>query len=373
MSGRARLSTLAAAAVSVGLGLAAPAEAAPDIARPNPALSAVHPDYVAPIPGVGGTPATLAPLNPAVIAVAVADQKYLAERTNHDLGGFSSAPAGQPVFSGGHNLVGALVGTSQIPQLAQAANGTIQSFAATGQPSTPPDQGQQPVPGLGVPPPVTPPSNNNAVPPPNQGFGGTPSPNPAPTTTEPTTTAPPPTTRTTPTTPTPTTPTTTTPTVTTPTTTTAPAQPPQAPPPTPSQPPVAPPSTGASCGTSGLTITSDHSTCRIVATNMAPGGSASEVMTIRNDTDAPFTLALRAAGSQNLLWQHLRLGVWESGTAAPVPLPPLLFWTGQANELGTLAPGESVRYEIELFLPPTAGNADQALAASIDLVWSAQG
>jgi hypothetical protein len=277
------------------------------------------------------------------------------------------------VFSGGHNLVGALVGTSQIPQLAQAANGTIQSFAATGQPSTPPDQGQQPVPGLGVPPPVTPPSNNNAVPPPNQGFGGTPTPNPAPTTTEPTTTAPPPTTRTTPTTPTPTTPTTTTPTVTTPTTTTAPAQPPQAPPPTPSQPPVAPPSTGASCGTSGLTITSDHSTCRIVATNMAPGGSASEVMTIRNDTDAPFTLALRAAGSQNLLWQHLRLGVWESGTAAPVPLPPLLFWTGQANELGTLAPGESVRYEIELFLPPTAGNADQALAASIDLVWSAQG
>jgi hypothetical protein len=106
---------------------------------------------------------------------------------------------------------------------------------------------------------------------------------------------------------------------------------------------------------------------------MAPGGSASEVMTIRNDTGRPFTLALRAEGTQNRLWQDLRLGVWEAGTAAPVPLPPLLFWTSQPNPLATLGPGDSVRYEIELLLPAATGNADQGLAASIDFVWSAQG
>jgi hypothetical protein len=106
---------------------------------------------------------------------------------------------------------------------------------------------------------------------------------------------------------------------------------------------------------------------------MAPGGSASEVMTVRNDTAQPFTLSLRADGSQNPLWQNLRMGVWEAGTAAPVPLPPLLFWTGQDNTLATLQPGETIRYEIVLSLPASAGNADQGLIASIDLIWKAQG
>jgi len=106
---------------------------------------------------------------------------------------------------------------------------------------------------------------------------------------------------------------------------------------------------------------------------MAPGGSTSEVMTIRNESAEPFTLSLRADGTQNQLWHDLRLGVWEVGTAAPVPLPPLLFWTSQSNTLATLQPGESIRYEIELFLPAATGNADQGLAASIDFVWGAQG
>jgi hypothetical protein len=106
---------------------------------------------------------------------------------------------------------------------------------------------------------------------------------------------------------------------------------------------------------------------------MAPGGSASEVMTISNETAEPFTLSMQAIGTQNRLWQDLRLGVWEVGTAAPSPLPPLLFWTNQPNSLATLQPGESIRYEIELFLPAATGNADQGLAASIDFVWHAQG
>lgn len=99
----------------------------------------------------------------------------------------------------------------------------------------------------------------------------------------------------------------------------------------------------------------------------------SEVMTVRNDTAEPFTLSLRADGTQSSLWNDLRMGVWEVGTGAPVPLPPLLFWTTQANALATLQPGESIRYEIELFLPAATGNADQGLAATIDLVWTAQG
>ncbi len=343
----------------------AAAAALPKIAHPNPALVSAHPDYVAPIPGVAGAAASLPPLDPAVIAQAVKDQAYLAFKTTGDLGGFAPAPTGQlALSSGGHTLVGIGAGTSQIPQLAQAAGGQVSSFAAAGgAPATPPDQGGSPVPGLGQPPPVTPPSNNNNVPPPNQGFGGVPAPAPPP----PTTTTP--TTRPTPPPPPPTT--TTAPTTTTSTTTTTPtttASPPAAPPPSPPPGP-----SGASCGTAGLAITSDHSTCRIVALNMAPGGSASEVMTIRNDTAQPFTLSLQAAGTVNALWSQLRMGVWEVGTAAPSPLPALLLWTTQANTLATLPAGATIRYEIELFLPTTAGNTTQGLSASIDLVWRAQG
>jgi hypothetical protein len=368
---------VSAAAVVLGLGAFAPARAAaasePEIARPNPALVSPLLDYVGPIPGVGGKAAILAPLQYAVIAQAVADQQYLAFKTVGDLGGFAPAPTGQfALSSGGHNLVGHTTGGSEIPQFAQAADGKVNSFAAVGSGTfTPPDQGKRPVPGLGTPPRLIPPSNNNNVPPPNQGFGGTP-PAPAPTTTtEPAPTTPPPTTRTTPTTPT--TPVPPPPTTTTTTTTTTPTPTPPAPTqPTTTTPP-APPFVGASCGTTGLTITSDHTTCRIYAINMAPGGAASEVMTLWNDTDAPFTLSLEADGTVNALWNALQLGVWEANTAAPGTLPSLLWWTGQSNQLATLQPGESIRYQIELYLPPTAGNSLQGLAASIDLVWRAQG
>jgi hypothetical protein len=36
-----------------------------------------------------------------------------------------------------------------------------------------------------------------------------------------------------------------------------------------------------------------------------------------------------------------------------------------------LQPGQSVRYRLELFLPPAAGNDVQALVASIDFIWRA--
>lgn len=102
---------------------------------------------------------------------------------------------------------------------------------------------------------------------------------------------------------------------------------------------------------------------------MAPGGSATETVTVRNDSDQLFTLSLRAEGTTNQLWNDLRFGVWQAGTAAPSPLPPLAFWRGQDNDLGTLRPGESIRFELELFLPESASNVDQGLRADIDLIW----
>jgi hypothetical protein len=328
-------------------------------------------EYVEPLTDADGKPVTLAPLREDVIPAALSDQQRLAYRTRDDLGGFTPAEVGRRATSGGGvSLVGRSA-QAEIPKLAEAGGGNVTSFAPLGSGSTPPeggtppDNGGGPVPGLGTPAPFLPPTNDNVVPPPNQGFGGKPAPPPPPPTTTPTIpTVPPPTTTTTPTTTT--APTTTAPTTTAPTTTTTPGP---APPPAG---PLPPAPAGPSCGTTGLTIVSDHATCRIYAVNMAPGDSASEVLTLRNDTDLPFTLSLRATGTPNRLWNDLRLGVWEAGTAPPQPLPPLLWWTTQASTLAILQPGESIRYRIELFLPTSAGNEDQALAAVVDFVWRAQ-
>lgn len=341
------------------------------VARPNAALVAVRLDYVNPIHGVAGTPAVLQPLRLAVVAQAVADQKYLAYLRTDDLGGFIPAPIGALAWSsGGRDVVGAASGPSQIPHLATAGGGEVNSFAAVGAPATrAPDQGTQPVPGLGTPAPITPPTNTNTAPPPNQGFGGRPAPPPPTTTTTTggpgTTTAPAPPPTTTTGRPPPTTTTTTT-TTTAPTTTTSPTSTGAGPPP-----PSSPPGT-TSCGTAGLAIFSNRSGCRIEAFNMAPGGSASETVIVRNDSGQAFTLSLRAAGTTNQLWNDLRFGVWQDGTAAPAPLPPLTFWLGHDSDLGMLQPGESIRFELELYLPTSASNTDQGLRADIDLIWRAQ-
>jgi hypothetical protein len=352
------------------------------IARPNPGFVSIQLDYVNALRSASGGIASLPALDPAVIEQAVADQQFLAYLHRDDLGGFVPAPIGGfALSSGGHDVVGRAGGKSQIPQFAEAASGRVRAFAFTGAlPATTPDQGQQPVPGLGVPPPVPAPTNTNTAPPPNQGFGGRPATTTTvsittteatttgakPATTEPatTTTRTTPTTTTTPSTPTTTTPTTTESTTTTTTTTGGGG----APSPSPPSPP-----TGNSCGTIGLSIDSNLAGCRIYAVNMAPGDSAFERMTIRNESDVPFTLSLRASGAPNRLWDDLELGVWEVGTPAPSPLPALLWWTAQDNQLTTLQPGETVIYQIELALPATAGNADQGYGATIDFHWHAQG
>jgi hypothetical protein len=375
------------AGVAGALLVAAPAALAagpPPIQRPNPALAATRVDYVNPIVDADGHVHTLAPLLQTVMAEAVSDQRYLSYQQRDDLGGFVPAPVGGSAAStGGRPIVGIRTKTAEIPRYAAAVDGTIRSFAFVGGPPEAggtPDNGQQPVPGLGVPPTAPPPSNTNTVPPPNQGFGGAPSPPgtttttaPAPATTEPTTPTSPaaPTTTTTTTRPAPTTTTATTTTTTSPAATTTAATSAAEPPPP--EPPAATTATGASCGTTGLSITSDHDTCRINATNMAPGGAASEVMTIRNDSDSTFTLSVRAVGTPNRLWDELTLGIWAVGTAAPTPLPPLLWWTAQDNAIGTLRPGQTVSYNVVLYLPTSAGNDTQHTTAVIDLQWSARG
>lgn len=363
--------------------LTAPALAQAGVAHPNPAFISPQVDYVGPLRGANGQVATLAPLETAVTDQAVRDQAWLGYLKRDDLGGFLPAPVGQfALSSGGRVVVGAGGKLSEIPQLAQAASGDVQSYAFVpgGGKAPPADNGRGSVPGLGVPTPPPPPSNSNTTPPPNQGFGGRPAPPPVTTTTKPagpgttttspgTTTAPtttkpkpppPPPTTTVPTT-TPTTPTTT-PTTTTTTTTTSSGGGGGGG----SPPPV------YACGTIGLSITSDLANCRIYAINQAPGDSTIEHVTIRNDSGEPFTLSLKASGTTNRLWNDLQMGVWEQGTPAPSPLPALLLWTAGYNNLTTLQPGQSITYVIELALPASAGNADQGLAAVIDFTWHAQ-
>jgi len=106
---------------------------------------------------------------------------------------------------------------------------------------------------------------------------------------------------------------------------------------------------------------------------MGPGGQATETMRIENTTSSAFEVAVRIAGTPTRFWNDLRLAVWPVGTAAPSPLPPLLWWTGQWNQLGTLEPGRAVTYEVQLYLPTSAGNEDQQQTAVFDLVWHAQG
>ena len=97
-------------------------------------------------------------------------------------------------------------------------------------------------------------------------------------------------------------------------------------------------------------------------------------MTIRNESNQAFTVSLQATGTQNSFWNDLQMGVWEDGTAAPNPLPPLLQWTtpGQQPRLGDRSsPATRSSTRSSSTCPTTAGNADQNKTAVIDLIWRA--
>ena len=365
-----------AAFLAVLLGaLAVPAlaRAAPPIARPDPVTYPIKLDYEDPLPG------SLAPLGQGAILASTRDQAYLAFERRDDLGGFVPAPIGRlTLTTGGHDVLSPGTHKAQIPLFQRSAGGKINSFTFTGAPSgptPPPDNGN----GNGVTPPPPPTPGNNNVPPANQGFGGLPGGGKSgggSTTTGTTTTGgnggghgggtttttskPPPTTTTTPAT-------TTTETTTTTTTT---------------------PSGGGgggggggsgcsggtcaagSCGTPGIQIDSAPPGCVISITNAAPGDSVSEVMTITNTSGSPYTLSFRAVGpNNNHLWQDLEMDVFDPFLGPT--LSPLQLWLGTFHALTPLAPGATVQYEIELYLPTTAGNSDQGKSAVISFQWRA--
>jgi len=110
--------------------------------------------------------------------------------------------------------------------------------------------------------------------------------------------------------------------------------------------------------------------CVISITNAAPGDSVSEVMTITNTSDSPYTLSFRAVGpNNNHLWQDLEMDVFDPFLGPT--LSPLQLWLGTFHALTPLAPGATVQYEIELYLPTTAGNSDQGKSAVISFQWRA--
>ena len=337
MKRRAALVTVAGA-----LAIPAIAQAAPPIARPNPALVGIRLDYVSALP----PPSTLAPLGPRVTLAATDDSLFLRFRYVDDLGGFMPAPLGAAVVAGGGRNVHWDVGRRR-PL-----------------PTTTPDNGRQPVPGIGVPVPPPPPTPADTPPPANQGFGGRPGGGGSTVTTVTKTRRkpPPP-------------PTTTTISTTTATTTTTAAT---------ASGGAVPSSTGGSggggglgtgtCGIPGIQIDSNPPGCVITIGNAAPGDSVSEVMTITNTSGTTYTLALRAEdATHDHLWSDLQMGVYPQFTPPPSPLPPLSYWTAQFNDLTILAPGQTVSYVVVLYLPTTAGNADQGEAATIGFHWQATG
>jgi hypothetical protein len=362
--------------------LAVPALAhagAPPIARPNPVTYPIRLDYQDALPGPDGKPATLGTLDKGVIMAATRDEAFLAFEKQDDLGGFVPAQIGRlTLTTGGHDILSPGTHAPQIPLFEQAAGGKVQSFTFTGAPPSrtpPPDNGN------GSPSPPPPPTPGNTVPPANQGFGGQPTGSGGTTTTT-TTSGGTTTTKRPPPPPTTTGATTTTPTTTTPGTTTTGTT----------------TTTGGgggggsggggggtsgcsggscasgSCGTPGIQIDSSPPGCVVSISNAAPGDSVSEVMTITNTTGAPYQLKFRAVGANNNhLWQDLELDVFDPLLGPSVPLPPLQFWLGSFHTLTTLAPGQTVQYEIEMYLPTTSGNADQGKSAVVTFDWEATG
>ena len=355
--------------------LAAPGLAhatAPTIARPNPVTYPVRLDYVDALTGAGGTTADMAPLDQGVIAASVSDTVHLHYLRVDDLGGFVPAAVGAMALRGGRNVISHGIRPSEIPLFSTSAGGEVLSFTFAWAPpggATRPDNGNNP--GTTPPPPPTP---GNVPPPANQGFGGRPSGGGGSGSQTTTTTGghgggiggvTVPTTTTTATTPPATT-------VTTTAGTTSGG------------------GGGGSgggtgagcsggtcsagaCGSPGLQVDSNIAGCTITIAAASPGDSATETFTIQNTSGSPYALSFMASGANNNhLWQDLEMDVYDPSGGAPTPpLPPLTSWLGSAHALTTLNPGQTVQYVVELYLPTSAGNADQGKSAMIDFTWTA--
>lgn len=296
----------------------------PVLRRPNPLFVSLGLDYVNPITLPNGSVVTsLTPLGRSAIKASVRDLEFLAYERRDDLGGFIAAPLGwlatgncYPPKAGvvcpGRPLKGRF-GKNLVPFYKNQAGTKVVSYTYLHG-----IHNKQPCLACGITPPVAFPTGPPVFPA-NGNFGG------------------------------------------------------QVTPPKKPRKPTTPVIAGGAgdCGTAGISIVSNLRHCRIYVVNQEPGDGTFEKMTITNTTNVKYVLSLKATGSQNRLWDDLEMGIWEEGQPAPTPLPPLHLWTQQFNELITLDPGEVVHYRIELYLPLTAGNADQHLPAIINFVWHA--
>lgn len=360
----ALLSAAGGAAVTTAPAGASPggghtAFAAPAVQRPTPELVPIVLDYTPPLT-FDGTTVFVPPLEHAIIPAALEDFDHLRYILRTDLGGFMPAPVGHYLSATTGRAVTAASKQAQVPLLTQVGKqvtifgyhpGTTvpSTTAPPGRttvpptrrttpttPVTPPPRTKHTTPGTGF---LTPPVTTHHGPPPT-----TAPPTTAPPTTPPTT-APPVSTTTT--------------TVPPPTTTTAP-------------PHQGPPSTTSPAQYIELTETDGHFPV-IDVTNMEPGGSATETLTLENIGTQPFALSMKSAGTtSNTLSTALRLMVTGSGPAAgDVYYDGPLSGSGTGVQITHLAPGATVLLQVSLVLPASAGNEVQRETAKVDLYWDA--
>jgi hypothetical protein len=121
-------------------------------------------------------------------------------------------------------------------------------------------------------------------------------------------------------------------------------------------------------------MTNDHNgEAVITATNMAPGDSATEEVTIGNDGTVPFELYVQSTLSsvRNALTSALTLTITRSSDNLLIYRGALS--SGAAIPIENLAVNGSTKFNASLSLSASAGNGLQSLSASVDLVWSGQG
>ncbi|MGH8979660.1 MAG: hypothetical protein ACRDWE_01375 [Acidimicrobiales bacterium] len=330
----------------------------PYVARPTRRLVTVTVDYSAPLELSGGA-VTVPPLEHAVVAAAFEDFYYLKYLRTNDLGGFAPAPVGRFVSTTTGRSVTRAPKRAQIPLLTKVGRRvTIFGYGpGTEVPST-----SAPVPPKTVPPtahttpktPVRPPPRSKQTTP-RTAFRTPPvtlpPPAPLPTTSLPTS----------PSTTTTSTPTSTTTTSTSSTTTTSPVH------------PSTPPST-TTPPTHYVELTETHGHFPVLdVTNMEPGQSKSEGLTLENIGTEPFELALKSEGTtSNTLSSALRLSV-KAASSGRVYYDGPLSGSATGTEIAQLTAGATIRLDVTLYLPSSAGNDVQDQTAKVDLYWNASG
>ncbi|MDA8297391.1 MAG: hypothetical protein M0004_12535 [Actinomycetota bacterium] len=108
------------------------------------------------------------------------------------------------------------------------------------------------------------------------------------------------------------------------------------------------------------------------ATNMAPGSSSSDTVTIGNVGTAGFELTLEPTTSTNGLARALNLAITMDSSPRTVEYDGLLANVPASLPIERLAAGASTTFTFTLSLPTSAGNDLQNQSAQLDLTWVGQ-